>query len=70
MSAHGTTLIVNRFEKIDENSSRWVSWCNFTFKGVMMLMSIFVRGTVRQRTEADMQRFKLLVASDAAGAPS
>lgn len=65
-SEHGTTLVVNHFAAIDEHKTRWTSWCNFTFKGFMRLMSVFVAGTIRKRTEADMQRFKLLVETEIA----
>lgn len=65
-SAYGSTIIVNHFEAIDDNTTRWTSWCNFTFKGVMKLMSLFVAGAIRKRTEGDMQRFKLLVETKAA----
>jgi len=66
-SRYGSTLIVNRFEAIDASSTRWMSWCNFKFRGVMKLMSVFSGGAIRKRTEADMQRFKLMVESDLAG---
>lgn len=65
-SDYGTTLIVNHFKAIDDSTTRWTSWCNFTFRGLMRLMSVFVAGVIRKRTESDMQRFKLLVESDAA----
>lgn len=64
---HGTTVIVNHFEAIDESRTRWTSWCRFTMPGLMRLMSIFVGRIVRKRTEGDMQRFKLMVESDLAG---
>ncbi len=60
------TLIVNHFEAVDENSTRWTSWCNFTLQGFMRLMSLFVSGMIRKRTEADMERFKLMVETDRA----
>ena len=63
---HGTTIIVNHFEAIDENSTRWTSWCNFQFRGLMKLMSIFVAGAIRKRTQGDMERFKLMVETDEA----
>lgn len=66
-SAHGKTIIVNRFETIDENQTRWTSWCNFTFTGFMKLISPFMSGLIRKRTESDMQRFKLMVETDEAG---
>jgi uncharacterized protein YndB with AHSA1/START domain len=64
------TLIVNHFEPVDENSTRWTSWCNFTSKGFMKIMSLFVSVAIRKRTEADMQRFKLMVETDQASAES
>ena len=67
-STHGKTMIVNRFEWVDENTTRWISWCNFTFTGFMRLMSPFISGVIRKRTEGDMQRFKLMVETDEAGA--
>lgn len=64
---HGTTKIVNHFEAVDSNSTRWSSWCNFTFTGLMRFLSLFIAGTIRKRTEGDMARFKLMVESDEAG---
>lgn len=69
-SPMGKTLIVNHFEVIDENTTRWKSWCHFAFKGYMKIMSLFVSGVIRKRTEADMQRFKLMVETDQANAKS
>ena len=62
----GKTLIVNHFEIVDENTTRWLSWCNFTFTGFMRFMSLFLAGSIRKRTEADMGRFKLLVETEVA----
>jgi len=67
-SAYRTTIIVNRFEGVDDDSTRWTSWCRFSFKGFMKFMSLFIAGNIRKRTEGDMQRFKLMVESDQAGA--
>lgn len=66
-STHGTTLIVNHFESIDDSTTRWTSWCNFTFRGAMRFMSVFLGGVIRKRTEGDMERFKLLVETIQAG---
>lgn len=66
-SAHGSTLIVNRFEEIGDGKTRWTSWCKFSFSGFMKVMSLFVGGVIRKRTEADMQRFKLMVETNEAG---
>lgn len=64
------TLVFNHFKAVDKNSTSWTSWCNFSFRGVMKIMSLFIVGTIRKRTEADMQRFKLLVETDQANAAS
>jgi hypothetical protein len=69
-SRMGKTLIVNHFEVVDENATRWTSWCNFAFTGFMKFTSLFVSGMIRRRTEADMQRFKLMVETDQANAES
>ena len=60
------TLIVNHFEAVDKNSTRWTSWCNFTLQGFTKFMSLFISGRIRRRTEADMERFKLMVETDQA----
>ena len=67
-SPMGKTVIVNHFEKVGEDSTRWTSWCNFTFHGFMKIMSLFISGMIRKRTEADMARFKLMVETDLANA--
>jgi uncharacterized protein YndB with AHSA1/START domain len=69
-SEHGTTIIVNHFEAIDASTTRWSSWCNFTFTGFMKFMSLFIGNVIRKRTEGDMQRFKLMVESDEANKKS
>ena len=43
-SPHGTTLIVNHFEVIDADTTRWRSWCNFTFNGAMKVSVDFCCG--------------------------
>jgi uncharacterized protein YndB with AHSA1/START domain len=65
-SLKGQTLIVNRFEAAEENSTRWTSWCNFQFQGFMKFMSLFISGIIRKRTDADMEQFKLMVETDQA----
>lgn len=64
------TLLVNHFEAVGEDSTHWTSWCNFTFQGLMKIMSLFVSGAIRKRAVADMQRFKLMVETDQANAES
>lgn len=66
-SKYSSTIIVNHFESIDENTTRWTAWCNFAFKGFMKITAVFIAGGIRKRTEDDMHRFKLLVETDEAG---
>lgn len=63
-----TTIIVNHFEPVDDDHTRWTAWCNFTFHGFMKVMSVFVAGAIRKRTGGDMERFKLMVETDQAEA--
>lgn len=62
-SNFGKAIIVNHFAALDENKTQWVVYANHQFKGMMKLMSIFMRKSICRRTEEDMQRFKLLVES-------
>ena len=66
-NAWATTLIVNHFEEIDDNKTRFISYTNMNFKGIMKIMSLLVAKSIRARAEADLNRFKLLVETDAAG---
>ena len=63
-----TSLIVNQFEEIDANTTRFISYSNMNFKGIMKILSLFVARSIRARVEADLSRFKLLVETEAAGA--
>jgi len=66
-TAQGSTLIVNHFIAMGRKSTRWTCWCNYRFRGFMRMVSLFRGGAVRERMEADMERFKLMVESDEAG---
>lgn len=65
-NAWARTLVVNHFEELDDNTTRFVSYTNMKFKGIMKIMSLFVAKSIRARAEADLNRFKLLVESEAA----
>ncbi len=60
-SESATAVVVNHFEKAGEDSTRWVTYWNYRFKGAARLTSLFTHKSVQERMEADMQRFKLLV---------
>lgn len=66
-SAWASSLIVNHFEEIDENTTRLVSYSNMKFKGIMKFMSLLAAKSIRNRIEEDLNRFKLLVETEAAG---
>lgn len=59
----GATLIVNHFEVQGEQRTKWSVWCNFRFRGFMRLLSPFMAGSIRRRTDADLERFKALAES-------
>lgn len=63
---YGVTLIVNRFESVDDDHTRWNVWCNFQFRSLMKIMALFMGGSIRRRTNDDLGRFKLLAESVAA----
>ena len=59
-------IVVNHFEAADDERTRWVMYANHRFKGVFRLVAIVLRQSISRRTDAWMQRFKLLVESRAA----
>ncbi len=65
-SKYGTALIVNHFEMVGDDRTRWVSYTNHVFRGIMKIMAIFAHKSIRERVENDMQRFKLMVESQVA----
>ena len=67
-TSRAKSLIVNHFEVINDNTTRFISYTNMNFKGTMKIMSLFIAKSIRARTEADLNRFKLLVETEAAGA--
>ena len=69
-SKWGNVVIVNHFEPVDDGKTRWIGYHNHTFKGFMKVMALFVARSIRKRTEADMERFKLFVETETAADPS
>jgi len=66
-SAWGTAVIVNHFEAMGENQTRWVSYWNHKFRGFFKLLVPFMKNSMCRRLDDDMQRFKLMVESDLSG---
>lgn len=59
-SNFGTTTVVNHFDALDGGKTRWRVWCNFRFRGFMKFMALFMRRSIRNHTNNDLQRFKEL----------
>ena len=66
----GKTIVVNHFEDAGDGKTRWVVYANHFFKGMMKIMSVFSARSIRERTQNDLDRFKLLVESERAGTAS
>lgn len=66
----GTVVVFNLFEETDDGNTRWTSNLNYSFKGFMKIMALFMHKSIRNRSDHDMNRFKLLVETEAAGKPS
>lgn len=66
----GTVVVFNLFEETDDGTTRWTSNLNYSFKGFMKIMALFMHRSIRNRSDRDMNRFKLLVETEAAGKPS
>jgi len=69
-SSSGTVVIFNQFEETDDGQTRWTSNMNYQFKGFMKIMAFFMQKSIRNRSDRDMNRFKLLVESTIADAPA
>ncbi|MEE4162266.1 MAG: SRPBCC family protein [Woeseiaceae bacterium] len=59
----GKTIVVNHFEDAGDGKTRWVVYANHFFKGIMKVLGVFSAKSIRERTENDLQRFKLFVES-------
>ena len=68
-SKYSKALVINHFKPIDDGTL-WSMHSNHQFKGIMKLLSIFIAGSVKNRIAEDMNRFKLMLETDLAGASS
>ncbi len=66
----GTVVVFNHFEEIEDGKTRWTSNLNYRFEGFMKIMALFMQRSIRHRSDRDMNRFKLLVETETAGAAS
>ena len=49
---------MNKFEAIDENTTKWLTETDYQFSGLMSIMSIFMGGKMQKGVETFMERFK------------
>lgn len=66
-SAVTNAVIVNHFEDVGDETTRWNLYANHTFKGIYKLLGIFLGGSIKKRTEEVMNRFKLFTETEEAG---
>jgi hypothetical protein len=67
-SDKGTSLFAHQFEAVDENQTRQTSWGNFRFHDLAKMTPFFTESAIKNLIEGGMQRFKLILESDIAGA--
>ena len=66
-SKWANVVIVNHFEETEDGATRWTMNSKYGFKGFMKIMALFVRNSICDRSDTDMNRFKLLVETAVAG---
>ena len=66
-SAWSFATIVNHFERVSDDQTRWTIYSNHSFKGMMRFVGFLLRRPINARTDDWMQRFKLLVETEVAG---
>ena len=69
-SKWATVVIVNHFDDTENGSTRWTVNANYSFKGFMKILALFFRGSILRRTDADLNRFKLLVETSVGSVPA
>ena len=65
-SAWSKAIVVNHFESVEANRTRWVIHANHQFKGLFRVMALFLRRSIGRCTDDWMQRFRLLIETNAA----
>lgn len=60
-------VIVNHFATTGDDQTLWTMNAKYGFKGFMKLMALFMQKSICARSNADMNRFKLLVETTLAG---
>ena len=55
------STIVNRFEPVGDNQTRWIFSIEYHFKGAYRIVAFFLRRTMRNRVANEMRNLKQLV---------
>lgn len=66
-SKWANVVIFNHFEETEGGRTRWTCNVNYRFKGFMKVMALFMRKSICDRSDNDLNRFKLLVETAIAG---
>jgi hypothetical protein len=57
-------VITNLFEALADDQTKWIMETEFRFKGLFRLMAPFMKKSICQRNDEDMDRFVALVEQD------
>ena len=63
-------VVVNHFEEVGSGQTKWSVFANYRFKGTARFFAVFGAGSIRKRTIANMERFKLFVETQVANQQS
>lgn len=66
-SKWANVVIVNHFAETESGTTLWAMNLKYGFKGFMKIMALFMRKSICDRSDTDMNRFKLLVETTIAG---
>jgi hypothetical protein len=66
ITAGSRAVVVNHFEQVAPQRTKWIVFANYRFTGAMKFLSFFGAGKIRDRTMANMERFKLFVETQVA----
>jgi len=58
------TRVKNKFEKIDENSTKWIVENEFQLNGFMKIMAFIMPGAFKKQSFKFMERFKTFAESE------
>lgn len=54
-------IVINRFEKVDENTTRYINDQEFRFKGFMKIMAFLMPGAFKKQSKKYMSDFKTFI---------